>query len=322
MTEDDLGYFAGLIDGNGGVSISAARVGRGVTFGPCLYVALVYGSECLEELKKAFGGTLGCSKDGVGYWNLRTLDVLKQVIPLLIPYLRVKRISSLRFLQALNAWPTCSGERGPVRRWSLQRVLFVFDVAVSLNNGSRRRSLVSREDLARLYVSNDEGQFSAPRLEDFHIVPMSLPYLAGLFDSDGGFELGIEKPESCRSKVFAYFRPAMKIGLSYGTSVLDEVASAFKGKVYGSLERRWYLTDLSQQKALLTLILPFLRVKNQTASLFLQILDWVAYVRTNPSDISVWYKILDSSEKLTLSQKRKRKMSREIKATIFGEEVG
>lgn len=144
---DKLIYLAGLFDGEGTFSIQVnLRTGSSgrqhIHCNPRMSMSLKYGNAVLDELVEAFGGRCyDYPASGMRKWCVARRELLLDAARALLPHLRVKRRVCERFIEALEAMPNrslaghsrVSGERS----WSLEQILKVTEIALTLNPGGK-----------------------------------------------------------------------------------------------------------------------------------------------------------------------------------------
>jgi hypothetical protein len=98
-----------------------------------------------------------------------------------------------------------------------------------------------------------------------------LAYLAGLIDGEGSFSLQVDI-RSYKGVSSVRFNPRISMTLYYGTEVLDELAGSFGGKVYSykNGQKRWIVSRKEDLIIATMQLLPYLRIKKQIATRFLE----------------------------------------------------
>jgi len=111
-----------------------------------------------------------------------------------------------------------------------------------------------------------------------------LAYLAGLFDGEGSFSIQISS-RVYKGRKSIWCNPRMTMTLSHGHGVLSEMQQAFGGQLYDYLEKdrcvRWNLSKRHQLLSAAKSLFPYLRIKKQIASRFMEALNLFPKKRAN-----------------------------------------
>lgn len=118
---EDLAYAAGLVDGEGCFYISTQKTTYATLhFQPMIKVTLKNTEpdlKALQFLKQTLGGALTTSKNSnTLLWYLYSQERLREVLPLIIPYLIIKKSEAMVLLDACNSlWRSVSkiGTKSP-----------------------------------------------------------------------------------------------------------------------------------------------------------------------------------------------------------------
>jgi hypothetical protein len=154
----ELSWIAGLIDGEGSFSISLGakeRKSNGkiyVKFFPRLSINLKYGGNVLFDLEEKLGGHTIKNKKGFTIWSMSKQGELTEVVPKLIPYLKIKREIATSFLEAVSLFPGTPGFIGN-RGWNLQNIEKVIDLSMQLNPTSKVGNINKQQLLVSLAES-------------------------------------------------------------------------------------------------------------------------------------------------------------------------
>lgn len=138
---DDLSYLAGIFDGEGSFSIDLSfrlyKTKLNVTFNPRATITLRdWGNErlVLKAFQRKFGGKIYTAKDNMVRWYLGDKENLEEMIRVIGPYLRIKKVRGLWMLKALSYYPSerknhFSGQKS----WNYERAVKVAFISNILN---------------------------------------------------------------------------------------------------------------------------------------------------------------------------------------------
>lgn len=104
----DCAWAAGFLDGEGCFTITVHKKGR--NFIPGIIAGQVYG-EPLEKLHGLFGGSITITTGGFLRWEICGAQILREVLPCLIPYLTLKRRQAELLLRFCNGIDSRRGAR-------------------------------------------------------------------------------------------------------------------------------------------------------------------------------------------------------------------
>lgn len=249
MEKELMAYLAGIIDGDGSLSIIREKRGDSFSFYPCIQVSNVF-EGMIQLFKEKFGGTFKKKtkqphqKKDQFVWCVRGLDSCKSVIEKLRPYLVLKAKQSDLMLEFIST----KGTNDDIIRSKMQL----------LNN----ECLVAHGNVAKQANKNSsESTFWA--------------YFAGILDTEGSFSVRKNKPSwGC---VNFKYNPMVQISmasfeamnflrknLAIGRICFPKAKTTQRGHTY-----RLYFGKISECICMLKSVLPFLKFKYEPAKILL-----------------------------------------------------
>ncbi len=123
MEETDKAYFAGLVDGEGCITVSKGKYDNRVL----AVVIVMCDKEPIELLHQSFGGCLFYVEKknpkwkNSWHWSVKSQKA-KPFLEAVLPYLRVKRKQALAALELIDSF-THIGGRATVEQREKQRIL-------------------------------------------------------------------------------------------------------------------------------------------------------------------------------------------------------
>ena len=241
-----MAYIAGLIDGDGSISLIREKRASGFKYYPCIQLSNVF-EDMVSFLYQTFGGCkkiksrqFHCKKDQF-VWNVRGLDSCKNVLEKILPYLVLKQKQGQRLLKFVKLPESCNPE---VERLEIQ----------SLNNDSH----VCDGNVVKQAKKNTES-------------PFFWAYFAGIMDTEGSFSVRRESPSAGR-KNYRY-TPMIQLSMAsfesmnfirenfcYGHVCFPKASSTQRGFTYKIM-----VIKASQCVEMVNSILPYLRFKRSQA---------------------------------------------------------
>jgi hypothetical protein len=113
LFEKDLAYIAGIIDGEGYLGLNKTKELRcsKITISYCPHLKIAMSEpQAVEFIKECFGGTIFVRKamvNGIRYkdqyvWQVSNKSAIKKILILLLPYLKVKRVTAIIILDYIS----------------------------------------------------------------------------------------------------------------------------------------------------------------------------------------------------------------------------
>lgn len=237
-----LAFLAGLVDGDGSISISIInrKDWNGLSFQP--YVAIgVTNRKLCKWVQKHFGGNLYGYDQADGHqkmyhWKLYGKQALKDLILQLLPYLLIKKEAA-------------------------QTVLEYMELGVEPNQQAR----LAIAEKIKVVNSNNHKTTDTRKL----LKRESMAYLAGIVDTEGAIGIRDNQGEAFGAYVMIN---------STNESLIKWIASLFEGKVskheYLVTTCRdnnlWALYGKQNIESFILAILPYLVIKKEVANIVLQ----------------------------------------------------
>jgi hypothetical protein len=161
VTESEVAYLAGLLDGEGTFSIQVNirqyKSRQSVHLCPRITICIKYGAEVLDWVVKTFGGKVYERGDGVTQWYLGKVAEMRTLTELVVPHLRIKKAIAERFLEALRLFPEKRGNRRcGERSWTEETTNRIAYIALTLNPPTARKSSKTLAYLVELKAVYDE----------------------------------------------------------------------------------------------------------------------------------------------------------------------
>lgn len=269
VTEEKLAYIAGLLDGDGYVSIMKSNLPDPWQpyYQAKIGVAQLWPGEALRLIRDTFGGEIAgpIRRDGGRpiarweIWNVRAASIVSR----LLPHLRVKRRQASLLIEAqklLFRKPPAEGRKTRVEEMRV--------AIMNLNRG-----LTEFEPGGEQCSPHVATALSAHPEENAGPI---LPYLAGIMDSDGNFK--IERRKNVKGMLNPHYRIAIRASQVAPSPAVELFAATFGGNVKvrgsGGSEHRplahWSLYDRSAEPVIAAL-LPYLVIKAPEARLLLRL---------------------------------------------------
>lgn len=242
--ENLMAYIAGLIDGDGSISIIKENRASGPKYYPCIQLSNVF-EGMIDLLLETFGGSKKVksrqphSKKIQHVWNVRGVESCKSVINAILPYLVLKRNQAIH----LQKFIECQDDA------NLMQLKMK-----SLNNDC----LTNDGDIVRQATKNSKDQkFWA--------------YFAGIMDTEGSFSIRKNKP-SFGCKNFKY-NPVIQLSMAsfdtmnhirknmcYGKVCFPKAKTTQRGFVY-----KMAIGKMNECIDVIKCLTPFLRFKINNA---------------------------------------------------------
>jgi len=237
-----LAFLAGLIDGDGSISISIIRRKdwNGNSFQPYIAIGVTSRKLC-KWVQKHFGGNLYGYDQADGHqkmyhWKLYGKQTLKDLIVQLLPYLLIKKEAAQTVLEYMDLGSTPNQEA----RLAIAEKIKVVNSNNHLVTDTRKMS--KRESMA---------------------------YLAGIVDTEGAIGIRDNHGEAFSAYVMIN---------STTEALIKWLASLFEGKVYKHEylvetyrdNHLWRLYGKQNIENFILAILPYLVVKKEVANIVLQ----------------------------------------------------
>jgi len=124
MTTEDLAYAAGIVDGEGCISL----VHHSRQDGYVLRVSVAMKGQVLPWFKETFGGDIGPNQPGLNVWNLNRKRDQKTFLNQILPYLKHKMVQAeiaLAFIETLETRELFDGRRTPDTTKLIQERLYL-----------------------------------------------------------------------------------------------------------------------------------------------------------------------------------------------------
>ena len=254
--EQRMAYSAGLIDGDGSLSLIRRMDPRDKN--PRYYPLAQFSksSPILSEfLKKEFGGNLLTVDRGGRFlkeykWRLAKKDIIVQFLKSILPFLRGKDAQASILIDFVKNNPFIRGKRLDGKILESRE-----KVHLEMKKLNSRRDVKSKLSNSRFFAL-DDGCF--------------WPYIAGLMDTDGSFSIKRERNKSyspvillslVNSKSMNFIEKNCRIGSFFVVKRKTENLNFYY---------RWGIYSRESAVRLIKNIIPFLRHKKKAAEILLE----------------------------------------------------
>lgn len=267
MHEIDLAYMAGTFDGDGSVSIIRRKSKNGQNFE---YFALAQMEKVSPVLPtffyNTFGGQLIVNKPNVGkdgilrqgtyQWKSPKGEKCKEILLKLLPYLCQKKQQVQLVIDYINSNPFVRGNRLTAAQHKARDVFFNKLKIMRLKDTSNAKITEKKP------VNNSE--------------PFVLSYIAGLMDTDGSFSIKRENPK--RGSKSPSHSPMIILSMVAVPSINFVRENCTEGSICVIAAKnarhkfayRFTIGSLSQAISFIERILPFLKIKKESAVCLLE----------------------------------------------------
>lgn len=246
MKQEDIlmAYIAGLIDGDGSISIIKENRSSGTKYYPCIQLSNVF-EGMIDLLHMCFGGckkiksVQNHSKKIQFVWNVRGFDSCKHTIEKIYPYLVLKKNQAKNLIEFINDSNDAEKKHMKMK---------------SLNNDC----LVDEGKVVKQARKNTEDLFF-------------WSYFAGILDTEGSFSIRRNKP-SCGSICFKY-NPMIQLGMAsfaamnyirsnlcFGKVCFPKAKTTQRGFIY-----KMAIGKIDECIETINKIIPFLKFKTASA---------------------------------------------------------
>lgn len=216
--KNKMAYLAGLIDGDGSLSIGKLKG----ALNPLYFPLIQFGTSrdvLADFLKETFGGNRIVGKPrpmksgemGFPYhqWRCRSAENVKSVLDALIPYLKIKKERAVFLLKFIDKFKFIRGKSLSSDE-SFEREQYYVRMINYNSHRSEKHDLVEKRPIR----STDDSTFWS--------------YVAGLMDTDGSFSIKRQKP----SHLSPRYNPVIQLSMTDCTSLNFFLENCNLGKVY------------------------------------------------------------------------------------------